>query len=154
MRRTAFFLLLLALGPAAATTLTAREAGAGLVERRRDTHDGRGRVIALTARGREVIDAAFTEHIANEHRLLAMVGADRAGQLEEILRVWLAALEERPQPVLTLDYIVSGRSLSVFTTIATLGTPQDVTLQEVRIECFFPADDRSDALFKSLAARR
>ena len=61
--------------------------------------------------------------------------------------------EERPAPVLTLDYIVGGKSLSVFTTIATLGTPQDVTLQEVRIECFFPADDRSDALFKSLAAR-
>jgi transcriptional regulator with XRE-family HTH domain len=61
--------------------------------------------------------------------------------------------EERPAPVLTLDYIVGGKSLSVFTTIATLGTPQDVTLQEVRIECFFPADDRSDALFKSLAAK-
>jgi transcriptional regulator with XRE-family HTH domain len=61
--------------------------------------------------------------------------------------------EERPPPVLTLDYIVGGKSLSVFTTIATLGTPQDVTLQEVRIECFFPADDRSDALFKSLAAK-
>jgi transcriptional regulator with XRE-family HTH domain len=61
--------------------------------------------------------------------------------------------EERPAPVLTLDYIVGGKSLSVFTTIATLGTPQDVTLQEVRIECFFPADERSDALFKSLAAK-
>ena len=61
--------------------------------------------------------------------------------------------EERPAPVLTLDYIVGGRSLSVFTTIATLGTPQDVTLQEVRIECFFPADERSDALFRSLAAK-
>ena len=61
--------------------------------------------------------------------------------------------EERPQPVLTLDYVVGGKSLSVFTTIATLGTPQDITLQEVRIECFFPADDRSDALFKSLAAK-
>jgi transcriptional regulator with XRE-family HTH domain len=61
--------------------------------------------------------------------------------------------EERPQPVLTLDYVVGGKSLSVFTTIATLGTPQDVTLQEVRIESFFPADDRSDALFKSLAAK-
>jgi transcriptional regulator with XRE-family HTH domain len=61
--------------------------------------------------------------------------------------------EERPAPVLTLDYVVGGKSLSVFTTIATLGTPQDVTLQEVRIECFFPADDRSDALFKSLAAK-
>ena len=60
--------------------------------------------------------------------------------------------EERPSPVLTLDYVVGGKSLSVFTTIATLGTPQDITLQEVRIECFFPADERSDALFRSLAA--
>jgi transcriptional regulator with XRE-family HTH domain len=62
--------------------------------------------------------------------------------------------EDRPQPVLTLDYVVGGKSLSVFTTIATLGTPQDVTLQEVRIESFFPADERSDALFRSLAAKR
>lgn len=69
---------------------------AGLVERRRDAHDGRGRVVALTGRGREVIDAAYTEHIANEHRLVAMIGEERAGQLEQILRVWLAALEEPP----------------------------------------------------------
>ena len=61
--------------------------------------------------------------------------------------------EERPTPVLTLDFIVGGKSMSVFSTIATLGTPQDITLQEVRIECFFPADDRSDSLFKSLAAK-
>jgi transcriptional regulator with XRE-family HTH domain len=62
--------------------------------------------------------------------------------------------EERPPPVLTVDYLVGGKALSVFTTIATLGTPQDITLQEVRIESFFPADDRSDALFRSLAAKR
>jgi transcriptional regulator with XRE-family HTH domain len=61
--------------------------------------------------------------------------------------------EERPPPVLTIDYLVAGKALSVFTAIATLGTPQDVTLQEVRIESFFPADERSDALFRSLAAR-
>jgi hypothetical protein len=29
-------------------------------------------------------------------------------------------------------------TLRLFTTLATLGTPQDVTLQELRIECFFP----------------
>ncbi len=62
--------------------------------------------------------------------------------------------EERPAPMLTVDYLVGGKALSVFTTIATLGTPQDITLQEVRVESFFPADDRSDALFKSLAAKR
>jgi len=60
--------------------------------------------------------------------------------------------EERPAPMLTVDYLVGGKALSVFTTIATLGTPQDITLQEVRVESFFPADDRSDALFRSLAA--
>jgi predicted benzoate:H+ symporter BenE len=31
--------------------------------------------------------------------------------------------------------------LRLFTTIATLGTPRDVTLQEVRIEFFFPMDE-------------
>jgi transcriptional regulator with XRE-family HTH domain len=37
------------------------------------------------------------------------------------------------------------RSLSArfFSTVTTLGTPQDVTLQEVRVECFFPADDET-----------
>jgi hypothetical protein len=30
--------------------------------------------------------------------------------------------------------------LRLFTTIATLGTPQDITLQELRVECFFPMD--------------
>jgi hypothetical protein len=32
-------------------------------------------------------------------------------------------------------------TLRLFTTIATLGTPQDITLQELRIESFFPIDD-------------
>ena len=78
------------------TTRIARLEKAGLVERRRDAHDGRGRVVALTAQGRQVIDAAFTEHITNEHQLLAMIGPERAQQLEAVLRVWLAALEEPP----------------------------------------------------------
>ena len=61
--------------------------------------------------------------------------------------------DDRPTPILTLDFKIGGKLLSIFTTIATLGTPQDITLQEIRIESFFPADDRSDALFKSLAAK-
>jgi transcriptional regulator with XRE-family HTH domain len=34
--------------------------------------------------------------------------------------------------------------LRLFTTIMTLGTPQDVTLQELRVETFFPADRDSE----------
>jgi hypothetical protein len=35
--------------------------------------------------------------------------------------------------------------------VTTLGTPQDVTLQELRIECFFPADDDTAAEARRLA---
>ncbi|MFB9446956.1 hypothetical protein [Dactylosporangium vinaceum] len=32
------------------------------------------------------------------------------------------------------------RRFGYFSTVTTLGTAQDITLQELRIECFFPAD--------------
>jgi transcriptional regulator with XRE-family HTH domain len=43
-------------------------------------------------------------------------------------------------PVLAMHFRKGDISLQLFTTLATLGTPQDITLQELRIECFFPAD--------------
>ena len=42
-------------------------------------------------------------------------------------------------------------SLHLFTTIATLGTPRDVTLEEIRIECFFPMDDPTEAICRAWA---
>jgi transcriptional regulator with XRE-family HTH domain len=44
-------------------------------------------------------------------------------------------------PVLAMHFRKHDVSLRLFTAIATLGTPQDVTLQELRIESFFPMDD-------------
>jgi hypothetical protein len=60
---------------------------------------------------------------------------------------------ETHTPVLNIHFRKGDTALRVFTTIATLGTPQDVTLQEIRIECFFPADDASAAVFRQWAAR-
>jgi DNA-binding MarR family transcriptional regulator len=70
----------------------------GLVTRRRSTVDGRGRVVALTKAGRELIDRAFTEHMANERRLLAELTADEATQLETLLTTWLARVETPQHP--------------------------------------------------------
>ncbi|MFC0433861.1 MarR family winged helix-turn-helix transcriptional regulator [Kutzneria buriramensis] len=66
---------------------------AGLVTRRPSTIDGRGRVVALTPAGRELIDQAFTAHMHNERRLLEALSADEAGRLEEVLTIWLNRLE-------------------------------------------------------------
>lgn len=66
---------------------------AGLVTRRASETDGRGRVVALTSRGRETIDAAFADHLANERRLIDELSARDAAELERILTVWLSRLE-------------------------------------------------------------
>jgi len=69
--------------------------GAGLVTRRVGSGDARGRVIALTAEGKALIDAAFADHVANEQRLLAMVPASERAALEATLAGWLAHFEPR-----------------------------------------------------------
>lgn len=53
--------------------------------------------------------------------------------------------------LLPVHFRINGIDLRLFSTIMTLGTPQDVTLQELRIETFFPADAESEAALKQLA---
>ena len=55
-------------------------------------------------------------------------------------------------PVLPMRFRKGDTSLQLFTTIATLGTPQDVTLQELRIESFFPLNDDSAAILRAWAS--
>lgn len=50
-------------------------------------------------------------------------------------------------PVLPMHFQKGGINLRLFTTIATFGTPQDITLQELRIESFFPMDEETRRLF-------
>jgi transcriptional regulator with XRE-family HTH domain len=55
-------------------------------------------------------------------------------------------------PVLPLAMEKDGLRISLFTVIATFGTAQDVTADELRIETLFPADPATEALFRSAAA--
>lgn len=54
-------------------------------------------------------------------------------------------------PVLPLVIERDGRRLSLFTVIATFGTAQDITADELRIESFFPADPATEALLRQMA---
>lgn len=54
-------------------------------------------------------------------------------------------------PVLPMRFSKDGVSLQLFTSIATLGTPQDVTAQELRIECFFPMEEKTARIMRSWA---
>jgi transcriptional regulator with XRE-family HTH domain len=53
-------------------------------------------------------------------------------------------------PVLPLELVHGDRVLRFFTTITTLGTPLDVTLQELRIETYVPMDEGTEEILRSL----
>jgi DNA-binding MarR family transcriptional regulator len=65
---------------------------AGLVSRRADPQDRRGTLVRLTAKGKPLIDAATTQHVANEERLLAGLSAREQLQLADLLRKLLLSL--------------------------------------------------------------
>jgi transcriptional regulator with XRE-family HTH domain len=54
-------------------------------------------------------------------------------------------------PILPMQFDKGGVTLNFFTTIATLGTPQDITLQELRIENFYPSDPATAATLRGWA---
>jgi DNA-binding MarR family transcriptional regulator len=58
----------------------------GLVERQPDPNDRRGRLVALTDRGRELVDSAVASHLDNEHRLLGSLDGREREQLAGLLR--------------------------------------------------------------------
>lgn len=60
-----------------------------------------------------------------------------------------AAEETALVPVLPLEIEKDGLHISLFTIIATFGTAQDVTADELRIETLFPADAATEALFRN-----
>jgi DNA-binding MarR family transcriptional regulator len=65
---------------------------AGLIERRPDPNDRRGKLIALTVAGRRVIDETITQHVANEVKLLSVLTSAEQKKLSALLMKLIAGL--------------------------------------------------------------
>jgi DNA-binding MarR family transcriptional regulator len=82
---------------------------AGLIERRPDPGDGRGRLVRLTDRGRELVDEIAPIHLENEERLLATLTEEDRAALENLLRRLARSLEEtRPTPPNSSGHVSAG----------------------------------------------
>jgi transcriptional regulator with XRE-family HTH domain len=72
-----------------------------------------------------------------------------AARLEQLAR----QLDDIPPPttstgpLISIRFRVGGADLSFFSTVTTIGTPLDVTLQELRVEQFHPANDATRARY-------
>jgi transcriptional regulator with XRE-family HTH domain len=58
---------------------------------------------------------------------------------------WRAPSPGDAMPMIPLTFVKDGVRLNYFSMITTVGTPQTVTAEELRLECMFPADDSTEA---------
>jgi DNA-binding MarR family transcriptional regulator len=66
----------------------------GLAKRCPDPDDGRGALVSLTDRGRELFEACAPEHLANAHELLAGLSEPERDRLGQLLGKLLYTLED------------------------------------------------------------
>ena len=59
-------------------------------------------------------------------------------------------LETPLLPVVPVSFAKGGKTFAFFSAVTTLGTPQDITVQELRIESFFPANAATEAASRAL----
>jgi transcriptional regulator with XRE-family HTH domain len=86
-------------------------------------------------------------------------GSPSANLLRELLpkiaKAFSAKFDDVPlTPIIPFELDIDGEVIRLFNTLTTFGTPQDVTLQELRIEMSFPLDEASDALLRKWADQR
>jgi len=67
---------------------------AGWVERVKNPNDARSVQISLTHKGYNVINAAISEHVATQQRLLAGLSKDEAETLTTLLRKFVSGFED------------------------------------------------------------
>jgi transcriptional regulator with XRE-family HTH domain len=99
------------------------------------------------------------ETIARLHREVHEAGDDDGARrlLEALLsypgvprRWWRPDLEQTPRVLIPIRLRTDEGEVGMFTTVTSLGTPRDVTAQELRIESYFPADAGSEAWMRSV----
>ncbi|HYZ54141.1 MAG TPA: helix-turn-helix transcriptional regulator [Streptosporangiaceae bacterium] len=94
---------------------------------------------------------------------LLTAGPDVAALADEVSRYPnVTALRTRPparhwpeEPALLVPWNVelNGTELSLFTTLTSFGTPRDITLAELAVELFYPADDKTADVLRGWQAQ-
>jgi MmyB-like transcription regulator ligand binding domain len=100
----------------------------------------------LERAGREAVGGVFdhaTADLVEQLRARPDIAAVLAGP----------AAGEPTVPVIDVRFAVDDVAVDLFSMVSTIGTPVDVTAQELRVEAFFPADDATRAAWRRIGTR-
>lgn len=70
----------------------------------------------------------------------------------DVPRDWKAYHAPSAMPVVPLGFVSEGEVLRYFSMVTSVGAPQNVAAQELRLECMFPADDATEERHQQLFA--
>jgi hypothetical protein len=65
---------------------------------------------------------------------------------------WRAPEAPGVLPMVPVSFIKDGSAMNYFSLITTVGTPQTIAAQELRLECMYPADEETEILHARLLA--
>jgi hypothetical protein len=96
------------------------------------------------------------------HRLVVLTGDRELRELEAEVRAYPTVeslttsagwRDWSETPLLVrCELELGGAPVALFTTLTTFGTPRDITLDELAIELFYPADDATEAVLRAISA--
>ena len=69
---------------------------------------------------------------------------DELSHYPDVDMTWSAVMPESHLPMIPLSFIKGGTRLNYFSMITTVGTPQTIAAEELRVECLFPADPATE----------
>ncbi|QYD73528.1 helix-turn-helix transcriptional regulator [Paraburkholderia edwinii] len=90
-----------------------------------------------------------------------VIDGDTGRLLDELLaypdvprdwRTWNAPAAAAAMPMIPLGFVSDGVVLRYFSMVTSVGAPQNVAAQELRLECMFPADEETEARHQDLLA--
>jgi transcriptional regulator with XRE-family HTH domain len=92
------------------------------------------------------------------HRLVVMTADTDLTRLEAEVTAYPNVVEltnrqrrsawDEPPLLVPCELTMGGVEVSLFSTLTTFGTPRDITLEELVVELFFPADDATEAFLR------
>nr|WP_297403830.1 helix-turn-helix transcriptional regulator [uncultured Marinobacter sp.] len=93
-----------------------------------------------------MLQRVYHEHLAGPFRDQPNRLLEQALTVPGVPQNWKShVVEHLDYPAIPFTLNLGDQQLRIFSTIATIGTPLDVTAQNLRIEHFFPMDERSKA---------
>lgn len=95
--------------------------------------------------GRGLLARVYRESVGHVIDIKTKRLLDELSQYPGVKAEWRAPTPREDMPMIPLAFAKNGVTLNYFSLITTVGTPQTIAAEELRLECMFPADETTEA---------